>query len=70
MNADVNSHRNINKSDSGDVDLLAKVGGHYGSTQSIDSSIGSDIEGDGSMGSDVENDADIRNEKRSLRKSI
>ena len=68
VNADVISHRNIDESDGGDVDMLAKVGGHHGSAQSIDSSMGSDIEGDGGMGSDVENDADVENEKSSSRK--
>ena len=68
VSADVDSHRNIDESDGGDVDLLAKVGGHHGSAQSIDSSMGSDIEGDGSMGSDVENDTGVENEKSSSRK--
>ena len=68
VNADVNSHRNIDESDGGDVDLLAKVSGHHGSAHSIDSSMGSDIEGDGSMGSDVENDADVESDESSARK--
>ena len=65
VNADVNSRRNIDENDGGDVDMLAKLSGHHGSAQSIDSSMGSDIEGDGSMGSDVETDADDEPDKSS-----
>ena len=65
VNADVNSPRNIDENDGGDVDMLAKLSGHHGSAQSIDSSMGSDIEGDGSMGSDVETDADDEPDKSS-----
>lgn len=65
VNADVNSHCNIDESDEGDVDMLAKVSGYHGSAQSGDSSIGSDIECNGSMGSDVEDDADAEKDKSS-----
>ena len=65
VNADVNSRRNIDENDGGDVDMLAKLSDHHGSAQSIDSSMGSDIEGDGIMGSDVETDADDEPDKSS-----
>ena len=55
VNADVNSYRNIDESNRGDVEMVAKASGHHGSVQSIDSSMSSEVEDDGSMGSDVEN---------------
>ena len=54
-NADVSFYRNIDESDWGDVEMVAKISGHHGSVQSVDSSMGTDIEGDGSMGNDAEN---------------
>ena len=65
VNADANSRRNMDENDGGDVDMLAKLSGHHGSAQSIDSSMSSDIKGDGSMGSDVKTDADDERDKSS-----